>query len=248
MFPGLVASLNLLLVAVATVGGPVPLLAQQPSSTDLERDVRRAIGSESEHAGIQIAVEGTEVTLRGQVPSLWVESRALQSALAVEGVETIVDELEVPAAESDDELAGRVGRSIANYPYYTLWDYIDGRVVRGVVMLTGSVAPGRDKVGDLLDRIAKIPGVQDVHATIETQPTSSTDDSLRAALASRILGSERFVQYSKMPAPPFHIIVNNSRVTLRGLVRDEIEKRMMEQVARQTFGVLDVVNELGTGW
>ena len=55
-----------------------------------------------------------------------------------------------------------------------------------------------------------------------------------------------FERFASMPNPPFHIIVNNSSVSLVGVVQSQIEKIEMETIARQTQGVLRVENRLVT--
>ena len=240
---GVVALLTSLAVAS---GGAVGQTAR--SGEAIAGDLREALAAQRGGESVEFVLDGDEVTLRGRVANLWIKSRLVESALEVDGVETVASELEIPAVEDDNELAREVGQAIARYPYYTVWDYVDGRVVDGVVALDGSVAPGRNKVRDLFERTAKIAGVQDIQIMIETQPTSGLDRALRQRLAFRIFTHEHFSDYSRMATPPFHILVHSGRVRLRGLIRNDLEKRLLEQIVRQTSGVLDVGNELGTGW
>lgn len=44
--------------------------------------------------------------------------------------------------------------------------------------------------------------------------------------------------------PPIHIVVENGRVTLKGVVTSEVERRVAENTARGAFGVLGVENRL----
>ena len=48
-----------------------------------------------------------------------------------------------------------------------------------------------------------------------------------------------------MRNPPIHIIVDRSRVTLTGLVRSEVDRRLAQALATQ-FNALSVTNELRT--
>lgn len=237
---------QMLVVAVCASVGAVGHAEQVEEP--VARDVRLALAAERGAESIEFVVDGSEVTLRGRIETLWIKSRLVESALAVDGVETVASELEIPAVEDDNELAREVGQAIARYPYYTAWDYVDGRVVNGVVVLDGSVAPGRDKIRDLFERTAKVSGVQDIQMTIEAQPTSGLDRTLRQRLGFRIFSHEHFSEYSRMTTPPFHVLVHGGRVRLRGLVRTDLEKRLLGQIVRQTSGVLDVINDLGTGW
>ena len=216
------------------------------TAAQVEREVQRTLGDERDLRAIEVGVTGTEVTLMGRVPTLWAKSQAIKKTLEVAGVETVVSELEIPAGENDNDLARAVAEAVLNYPHYTMWDYIGAGVARGVVMLTGSVTPDHDKAGQLFERVAKIRGVQDVRNTIETQSVSSSDADIRYGLASRIFSSTEFRDYSRLPNPPFHLIVDNGRVRLIGVVRSVVEKRVLEQIVRHTPGVFRVVNDLQT--
>jgi len=48
-----------------------------------------------------------------------------------------------------------------------------------------------------------------------------------------------------MRNPPIHIIVDRSRVTLTGLVRSEVDRRLAQALATQ-FNALSVSNEIRT--
>ena len=217
------------------------------NSSQIKEDVQRILGDERDLRRIEDSVEGSEVTLRGRVPTLWAKSEAIRKTLDVDGVETVASELEIPAVEDDSDLIEEIAKAVYGYVHYTVWDYIDGTVNRGVVTLEGSVTPGIDKAGDLFERVAKIPGVQDVHSTIETQSASSFDADIRSALARRIFGSIEFAEYANRPNPPFHLIVDDSTVRLTGVVRSEVEKARLGQIVRSTIGVISVVNDLQTG-
>ena len=193
---------------------------------------------------VAVTVSGGEVTLTGEVETFWSKSEAIRRALEVDGVETVVSEIEIPPAESDQDLAEEVSKTMQRYPYYTLFDYLDGRINGGVVTLIGRVTPERDKAGELFERVAKIPGVQDVQNQIEPMSPSAGDTRLRQAIARAVFTNTHFIRFSTQRNPPFHIIVEHSIVTLIGYVQGEIERREMEQIASFTPGVLRVVNQL----
>ena len=239
-------SVGVLLCSTLLVSTAETAFGRGQIAAQIERDVQRTLQDERDLRAIAVSVTGTAVTLTGRVPTFWAKSRAIEKTLEVTGVETVVSELEIPAVEDDNDLAREVAKAVLNYPYYTMWDYIDGGVNRGVVTLMGSVTADRDKAGQLFERVAKIRGVQDVRSTIETQPVSGFDADLRNALASRIFNSIRFQEYSSWPNPPFHLIVHNGRVRLVGVVRSAVEKRNLEQIVSHTMGVFGVVNDLQT--
>ncbi len=238
------ATIHALLVLGAFVASVVPVTAQ--TSTVIEREVREELRRDRDLRRLDVTVVGDEVTLRGELKTFWSKSEAIRRSLTVDGVAVVVSEMEIPPAESDQKLANEVGKAVQRYPHYTVFDYLDGRINAGVITLIGKVTAERDKAGDLFERVAKIPGVQDIQNQIETITPSSADDNLRRTIARVVFGSSHFQQFNSRSNPPFHIVVERSIVTLLGYVQSEIERREMEQMARQTTGVLRVVNLLQT--
>ncbi len=110
-FSGAAALLPVLLVA------SVPALAQ--SSGALARAVEAALHEERGLRRLEVEVSGAEVTLAGDVDTFWLKHAALQRTLDVPGVGTVVSEIAVPAAESDQRLAEEVGRVVREYPDIT---------------------------------------------------------------------------------------------------------------------------------
>jgi osmotically-inducible protein OsmY len=108
------------------------------------------------------------------------------------------------------------------------------------------VTPERDKAGELFERIAKVRGVQDVQMNVTPLSPSRSDDRLRSAIARRLFSSDHFQRFASMTNPPFHIIVNNSVVTLVGYVQSQIEFIEMQRIVAQTQGVLRVDNQIQT--
>lgn len=232
--------------------GLVPLLAsvavgvQNSSGDALARSVREALDAVDELRAVRVAVAEGEATLTGRVPTLWAKYQAIERSLRVEGIERVATELAIPRVEDERRLAQAVVARIVNYPFYTMFDYVHGGVRDGVVVLAGDVTPEREKAGELVDRIARIPGVQEIRSTVETLPPGAGDARLRLVLASRIFDNDFFHRYARLRLPPFHVIVRRGTVTLTGFVRDPVERNVLEQVVRRTFGVTRVINELDT--
>ena len=233
------------LLVVSTFGASVIPGAAQPT-TRLEREVREELRGERDLRRLDVTVAGSEVTLTGELETFWSKSEAIRRTLEVDGVETVVSEIELPPAESDQKLVEEVVKAMQRYAYYTVFDYLDGRINAGVVTLMGKVTPERDKAGELFERVAKIRGVQDVQNQIETMTPSSGDNNLRRTVARRIFSNAHFQRFSTQSNPPFHIIVENSVVTLLGYVQSDIERLEMEGIVRQTSGILRVINLLQT--
>lgn len=195
---------------------------------------------------VAVTVAGTEATLAGSVPTLWDKTEAIDRTLAFPQVETVASELTVPEVEDDNEIARGVGRAIRNYRYITIWDYVGGGVENGVVTLNGAVTPDRDKPAELFERVARIPGVQEIRMGIAQQSASARDDRLRLEIAARALRHPTLSHYTLTGdiIPPFRIIVDQASVTLVGSVRSGAESRVLETIARQAFESEEVRNLL----
>src|SRR6266511_386313 len=165
-------------------------------------------------AGVRIAVKDGVVTLAGMVPSAWARARAM-------------------------ELAEKIRR----YVLYSIFDDVSLSVQDGVVTLTGRVTQGF-KVKDIEDVASRVVGVQEVRNELLVLPVSIADDQLRNSIASQIYRDPMFQSYAYQVNPPLHIVVENSRVTLTGVVASQVERIKAEMIARTTFGVLGVENRL----
>ena len=155
-----------------------------------------------------------------------------------------MSEIDVPVEEDQQRLIEDIAEAIQRYDYYRIWDYLDARLNNGVVTLSGKVTPERDKAKELFERIAKVRGVQDVVINVEVLPSNSGDPRLRDAIARRVFSNDNFEQFAGMTNPPFHIIVQNSVVTLVGYVQSNIERIEMQRIVGQTQGVMRVDNQL----
>ena len=195
---------------------------------------------------VTVTIDGTEATLAGSVPTLWDKTEAIDRTLAFPQVETVASELTVPEVEDDNEIAREVGRAIINYRYITIWDYVGGGVEDGVVTLNGAVTPDRDKPAELFERVARIPGVQEIRMGIAQQSASARDDRLRMEIAGRALRHPTLSHYTLAGdiIPPFRIIVDQAIVTLVGSVRSGAESRVLEAIARQALESQEVRNLL----
>ena len=235
--------------AIVAFGLPLALLVERPvearqAAQQLEGDVHESLRGEGDLRRIEVSVQGSEATLSGRVPTFWAKDQAIKRALDVDGIETVVSELEIPAVEDDSDLAEEVAKAVQRYSYYTIWDVVTGRVDGGRVFLSGRVTPERAKADEIFERVAKVKGVQDVQSDILTLPPSPSDGNLRRAIARRVFSSTHFERFARMPNPPFHIIVHNSIVTLVGYVQGQAELIELQRVVAQTAGVLRVENQL----
>ncbi len=238
------------LVAVLACGALQPAWAGhglaliRVEQSDTQREVEKELRDEKDLRRIDVSVTGSEATLAGLVPHLYAKNEAIRLALEVDGIETVVSEIELPEEVSDAELAEAVGRAVLDYVHYTLWDYVDAWVNEGVVSVLGSFTPDRDKKRELYRKIARIPGVRDYVDRIEVLSPSSSDRRTRARISQLLGRSVHFDRYRNTTNTPFHIIVSNGAVTLKGYVQDQIEYIEMQSIVGQIGGVLRVDNQL----
>ena len=68
---------------------------------------------------------------------------------------------------------------------------------------------------------------------------------MRTRLAWQLFGHPSFDRYRGVN-PGLHIIVRDGYVKLKGAVYDQADKILAESIARRTFGVIRVENELRT--
>ena len=220
--------------------------AETGPSDQVRRWVEHRLSADEALHDIRVSVQNDEVNLSGTVLTLWARERAINRTREVEGVHTVISHIVIPKVEDDRLLAQDVARVIRHYPYYTVFDALDGIIHDGVVTLSGFVTSTPDKKGDIVRRVSRVPGVQAIHDNIQVLSPSQEDSRLRRAIAGAAFRHVHFQRFATMPTPPFHIVVHNGVVTLVGVVQSEIERRELERIARHTRGVLRVENDLQT--
>jgi hyperosmotically inducible periplasmic protein len=138
-----------------------------------------------------------------------------------------------------------ITKQVRQYTRYTIFDDVSVRLTDdGVAVLTGKVTMPfkKDDIGRLVGRVQ---GVNNVQNDISVLPVSPFDDELRYRISRAIYGNSAFWRYAAMANPPIHIVVENGRVTLSGVVQNNVE-RMLARSLATTFGAFSVKNELKT--
>jgi hyperosmotically inducible periplasmic protein len=216
-------------------------LAQQASAGDAQAkaEIERRIEDLKLGASrVTVAVHDHVVTLDGTVPSLWLKREVIDRAHTTKGIVEVDSTIEIARAENDATLADEVGKRLREYPHYTIYDFVDGRVRDGVVTLAGAVMTV-NKQAEITELIEKIHGVRDLKNGLTLLPASSSDDRIRRTIANQIYGDPLFINYSSAN-PPIHVIVEYGHVTLFGIVSDQLERQKAEVVARMVSGVFSV--------
>ena len=231
------------LSAVAVVLAASAATAAAPADSQIKSEVQKQLAKVDASASrLTVDVRDGIVMLSGGVATLWVKQEAVKRVLKVDGVHSLMADITIAKAENDATLLRQVGDAIRHYDLYTVYDNIEGRVRNGTVKLEGAVTEPK-KSSDILERVAKVRGVQAIDNAIVVLPASQNVDRLRVTIATAIYRDEAFQNYS-MVDPPVHVIVNNGHVTLVGFVRSQIERIKAESIARMMNGVLAVENKV----
>ena len=227
-------------VAFLVLLSALPALADDASLK--ERVERRLAGSKLLSEGdIQVSTSGEAVVLDGAVVTVaarnQAERAARKEARVVENRVRIV-----PPERTDEDVAKDVRSAILRTPFYGVFDSVEMGIDHGVVTLAGSVYRENRK-DDIDAAVARVPGVREIESRIAVQSVSFFDDRLRRETYNRIYGNPTFVQYSSWANPPIRIVVDRGRITLSGWVQSNVDRAMVENVARGTLA-FDVVNHL----
>jgi BON domain len=146
-------------------------------------------------------------------------------------------------AQADAALAHRIAAKVRGYVRYTIFDDVNISVDRGVVTLSGRVTQPY-KAKDLARIVSRVDGVLEVNNELGVLPVSIQDDRLRTSIARQIYRDPVFSRYAIHVNPPIHIVVERGQVTLTGYVNSLVERQKAEIIARSTFGVFNVDNQL----
>ena len=142
-----------------------------------------------------------------------------------------------------DRVTREVRHELVMLPYYGVFDNLVYRVDGGTVRLYGQVTRPTLK-SDAENVVKGIEGVTRVDNQIEVLPLSSMDDGIRIAAYRTIFGKPGLDRYAMQAVPPIHIIVNNGKVTLEGVVATEGDKNQAGIYANMVSNVFSVTNNL----
>jgi len=146
---------------------------------------------------------------------------------------------------SEERLAAAVRRELATLPYYNVFDWLEAEIrADGQVILQGEVVRPTTS-NDAEFRVRRIEGVAGVTNQIKVLSVSTLDRDLRIAVYRAIYHyNSPLFRYALRVMPPIHIVVENSRATLKGVVATESESQLAYTAARQVPGLFEVRNEL----
>jgi osmotically-inducible protein OsmY len=144
----------------------------------------------------------------------------------------------------EKQLAADVEAALLRLPYYDVFDNLGYALGdHGTVILSGQVRTAWLK-GSAEKAVKRVAGVDTVVNNIEVLPASFSDDRIRSAVYRSLFYDSSLDRYAMGANPSIRIVVKNGRVTLEGLVGNEMDKTIAGMKARQVFGVFEVTNNL----
>jgi osmotically-inducible protein OsmY len=153
--------------------------------------------------------------------------------------------INVGFSSANPTVSEQIRREIASTPYTGIWDWIDAEIrPDGSVILRGDVLQPSSK-SDAEFRIRRIESVSKVINEIHVLPLSNFDNEIRISVYWRLFNSNSpLSSYALGANPSIHIIVENGKVTLKGIVSNAMDKQLAGVAANGVFGVMNVDNQL----
>jgi hyperosmotically inducible protein len=133
---------------------------------------------------------------------------------------------------------------LATLPWYGVFDNLQYQVRGSTVTLSGQVLFPLTR-SSVENTVKNIPGVTHVVNHVTELSTSPFDNQIRwAEYRSLFFGSSPLFYYSLGVNPGIHIIVDNSRVTLVGVVNNQADRNLAAIRAKLVPNVFSVTNHL----
>lgn len=167
----------------------------------------------------------------------------LIAALAVVILVTASVAVASAAPGEEQRTMAKVRKELVTLPYYGVFDNLEYKVEGDTVTLYGQVRKPITR-HDAERRVARIEGVDHVINQIEVLPVSGFDDSIRARAYRAVFRSGGLYRYAMGANPSIHIVVKNGRITLEGVVSNQMDSQLAYMAARGVSGVFSVTNNL----
>ena len=140
-------------------------------------------------------------------------------------------------------LTQEVHHQLVLLPFYSVFDNLEYKVDGSEVTLLGQVVLPTVKI-DAENAVKRIEGVTKVNDNIQVLPLSPFDNGIRRAEYRAIFREPGLQRYALGALPPIHIIVENSHVTLEGVVDSQGDNDLAGLRANGVPNVFSVTNNL----
>ena len=146
-------------------------------------------------------------------------------------------------SKGQDRLVREVRHELVMLPYYGVFDNLSFKVDGNTVTLLGQVTRPTLK-SDAENVVKGIEGVEKVNNQLQVLPLSPNDDRIRIAAYRAIFSQPGLDRYAMQAVPPIHIIVDNGKVTLEGVVANQADKDRAGLQANGVSGAFSLTNNL----
>ncbi len=146
---------------------------------------------------------------------------------------------------AEAKIAKDVRHELLMLPFYSRFDDLEYTVQGRTVTLKGSLTSQHAVTKSQAENVVKhIEGVDAVINNISVLPPSPLDDQARFRVYRSLANTGSLSRYFWEASPSIHIVVDNQRVTLKGVVNNEMDKNLATIAANQVPGIFQVTNEL----
>ncbi len=235
------------LAGVPSMPSCSPMFAQVSGGTNakLAGEIKKQLDGKN-FKDVTVLLSNGIATLSGQVDLYAYKASALKKARKVRGVKAVRDNIAVGGPTFADDVLQRKLLSkieVDRIGFGQVFDAISVQVQNGVVTLGGhALGPVAQQSAVSLTEFT--PGVKGVVNQIRIDPVSPFDDGIRRAVFSAIYGFPALQEYAIVPSRPIRISVQNSRVTLYGIVNNQMDSTLAYTRAMQVPNVFHVTNDL----
>jgi osmotically-inducible protein OsmY len=145
----------------------------------------------------------------------------------------------------EGRIAKEVRHELLMLPYYSPFDDLEYSVQGRTVTLNGVLSSEHAVTKSEAEAAVKrIEGVEKVINNIKVLPPSPMDQQARVKVYRALVNTGSLSRYFWEAAPSIHIIVEGQRVTLKGYVNSEMDRKLATVAANQVPDVFNATNEL----
>ena len=189
----------------------------------------------------------TEGTISPRFRNIWIASGVLALVVGMLASPVVMakgSSANGPQAKEEASLSKQVYERLITIPWYNVFDNLEYKIEGNTVTVSGQVVFPLTK-SSVRDALEGVRGLERVVNNVQELSNTPLDNQLRWAVYRAIFyRNSPLFHYSLGPNPPIHIIVNNGRVTLVGVVISPMDREIAGMRARSVPGTISVTNNL----